>query len=416
MYSYPPRNAALQPIPAYTGNERSTYGTNYGHARHYSPTPDRSSSEVMDEADSSYVESSEAESSYQVTTRVESNIAEEVKVEDGESEHLKILPRSYCPFNRSTVEYEMYDSKGFPVQGELYAAFTSKFLIDTKACEPHYIAYRRNYFGVSVNYKLLLWQNPSQKTLFIYVNGVATAVKQLVVRIRAVKDDEDGEEVEIVRHNAKREVIHDPNDQPLEKTMQPYMHGISHVFDASTRYGEKDKVKIPTNHTFPRLQFRKATENNGHRRKDQRYHCIIVELCAAIDHLPGEERLVAVSRTISGKIVVHGRGPSSHEAPDPNNRRRKPRKLRSAPCKHAAAKPTGMIKRSGPSKNNMRLVEATATAVDVRPKRRCFSTGLLRTTGLGRTITANARSDDISPLMVPAHEIPQAKILPDPTR
>ena len=67
---------------------------------------------------------------------------------------------------------------------------------------------------------------------------------------------------------------------------------------------------------FERLQFQKATANNGKRRAVQQYFRIIVELFAEVEdspHAHGENQVVKIARCSSDPLIVRGRSPGHYQ-------------------------------------------------------------------------------------------------------
>ena len=408
---YPTRETT----PPFPEEQQMSYHTTFQHPEHFLPTPERSSSGLVTEVESLYEAPSDSDSDYESKRRPIKIKAEKVKYHDKDYEHLKNLPRRFCPFEESRHMNSMFDSNDIPVEGDVHAEFDKTFLYDSAARHPYYTAYRRNYFAVQVRYQLRFDESSTstKDPLFVHDGPDRLRVKHLIVRIKAVRDDFDGEELEIVRYNAQRHVL-DPTEAPLKHKMQPCMPDHEHAFNESTKF-KKNKAQYPTNHTFVRLQFRKATENNGQRRKDQRYHRVMAELCAVFNRSNGEECFAVIEQTISGLIVVHGRGPSSHEVPDPNNRRRRPRKASSARCNRVGTRPTGITKRSGPPRKSEIARQVADFERSMRPRRRHVVSHVLSTTDhIKSDIDINGSSEVLAPFMIPTNDIPPNMLLPDP--
>lgn len=382
------------------------------------------------EIDPSYFESSDSDGTGEQNNRHNEVQPDEVDVRGGEYEqHLGSLPKTLCPFGRTVTWGALYNSNEAPVYAEILAEFTKKFLDESTAHEPHHATYRRNYCGVKTHFRIIPPTNPMNGFLFVVgEDKLYRRVKHLVVRLRAVKNHEAGESVEIVSHNAKREIL-DPNESKLEQIMQPHMVEHDHVYDESTGFGS-DRLKSPINHSFLRLQFRKATESNGYRKKDQNYHRIVVDLLAVFDRPTGqrtnagreifEEAYCKIASTMSGRIVVFGRGPSSHEPYDPNNRRRKPRKTPKARGGHVAYRPTGIVKNKTFTRKSKRVDQAARAPGNQQIRRRCFSGAInVSTPGLTRDSPSAATtpgSEGVTSLMIPQNEMPPGLRLPVPSR
>jgi meiosis-specific transcription factor NDT80 len=65
---------------------------------------------------------------------------------------------------------------------------------------------------------------------------------------------------------------------------------------------------------FERIQFQKATANNGKRRAQQQYYNLVVELYAEIaSSVPGEMQWIQIARRQSHPMVVRGRSPGHYK-------------------------------------------------------------------------------------------------------
>jgi len=262
------------------------------------------------------------------------------------SEVVQTLRECYCPFGKTTTWDRLYNSDGVAVPAKVFARFRSKSLDKLSANEPHYITYRRNYFSNEMWYELEPPTESADGKLYVDYEDARYPIQSFGVRMRAVNNDEQGEDVEISVFTPKRDRPISPTPA-LEQKMQPNMPKHSHVYDESTGFGGY-KLSLPTIHSCVHNQFRQATKNNGSRRKKQSYYRIVVELRAFILGSSGDEVWIKIASTISGLLVVRGRCPGSF-ADDPNHQRIKPRKVshRRRDCK--AVQPT---KKKGQSKPN----------------------------------------------------------------
>ena len=69
-------------------------------------------------------------------------------------------------------------------------------------------------------------------------------------------------------------------------------------------------MQVQTQHTFERIQFQKATANNGKRRAQQQHYRLVVELHAELSS--GES--VKIARQLSDPVVVRGRSPIHYKS------------------------------------------------------------------------------------------------------
>lgn len=75
---------------------------------------------------------------------------------------------------------------------------------------------------------------------------------------------------------------------------------------------------VPSSYTFERIQFQKATANNGKRRAQQQYFHVIVELYAGVSGRGHHDQWVLIATKESDPMVVRGRSPGHYKD---NNRR-----------------------------------------------------------------------------------------------
>ncbi|KAK5310742.1 hypothetical protein LTR93_011951 [Exophiala xenobiotica] len=90
-----------------------------------------------------------------------------------------------------------------------------------------------------------------------------------------------------------------------------------HMFEAgmgsSGSFFSHSTNAIPTTYTFERVQFQKATANNGKRPGKQQYSLLVVVLSAILARTPGTEDWVAIATKESEPMVVRGRSPGKYK-------------------------------------------------------------------------------------------------------
>lgn len=219
------------------------------------------------------------------------------------------------PF-RGTVPLEtVLDSEGRHVQVTINAKiYKNLFLADGK-----WTCYRRNYFSVSCSFSLI----PADSDPPYYVqgsDGTARRIQKFSVGISACVNAQHGETRELVQRTPKRdkESERPPSRVTLQPTQAPPL-GFSHhpSFGVATDYGYingSQSSQPPTSHTYERIQFQKATQNNGKRRAHQQYFHLVVELFAEVSGSGNESELVTIARTTSDPMVVRGRSPSHYKS------------------------------------------------------------------------------------------------------
>ena len=298
----------------------------------------------------------------------EADYTPSVKLEgDVNSRSQQVLPESSCSFgNKSSWRY-LYDSHGGKVPVDLHAKFTKAYLEDGAAEVPHHIMYRRNYFAVAVHYTLRPPAENVNDSLYVIDGNEKCVVKSISLRMRATKDREMGEEVALSVFTTKRGPPIFPTPL-LEQRMAPNMRDHDDVYRVSTGHG-LEVVEAPIHHTFSRLQFRKATDNNGVRRRGQSYYRVVIEMYASIAGPERRKYSVKIASIISGPLLVRGRCPNSFEPHDPTNRKRKPAKSRTKTHKQKGAKPQGITKNENRPKPQIRASDAAKLAASCHNRR-----------------------------------------------
>lgn len=195
--------------------------------------------------------------------------------------------------------------------------------------ENNWTCYRRNYFQVTCSWSLSPYI-PQIQPYLVGEDGQLKPIRQFAMGISAIVNGSYRETRELVQHTAKR-------DKQSEKTpgrvaLQPstsnslsgdstgngnhsnYAHGSQSMEYSPSYTGAAQPCQPPTQHTFLRIQFQKATANNGKRRAQQQTYNVVVELHAGIDSpKPDELQWVVIARRMSSPMVVRGRSPSHYK-------------------------------------------------------------------------------------------------------
>lgn len=146
--------------------------------------------------------------------------------------------------------------------------------------------------------------------------------------ISAVVADNEQHNIELVQHTPKRDKgpISKPNKTPLAPKTNSTTHGAINMYGegpgmgSTTRslysdgFGSQQGVaqQMPTEHTFERIQFKQATQNNGKRRAAQQYYHLVVELWADVG-TQAADQFVKVAYRKSAKMIVRGRSPGHYQ-------------------------------------------------------------------------------------------------------
>ena len=185
------------------------------------------------------------------------------------------------------------------IQAKIHKGF---FQVDQK-----WTCYRRNYFSVSCSFSL----GPIQGNTPLYLQHSSNqleAIQTFSVTISAMVNG--GEEIRnLVQHTPKRskEMEEPPKKimilpvqhshlglnsnstsalMPFSFSGMPQSNGIKQEYDASYGPGNPGSQN-QTSHTFERIQFQRATANNGKRRAQQQYYHLVVELYADVSRPVG---------------------------------------------------------------------------------------------------------------------------------
>ena len=219
-------------------------------------------------------------------------------------------------FGTTKTFENLRDLSGAQVLPRIHGRFVLKR--KTPRQREYWILYRRNYFGIQASYSLDSPLNPSpDERLYLHRDSYKPEpIKALFMCMRGVVETEDGPEISIVVFDAKRKPQHDGDEPPpIEpQRMKPSKERATKLYAKST--GDRlDNIKAPMNHTFPRNQFKSATQNNGARRSDQQTYHILLELKAEIV-VNGLPQFITVASQMSDPLVVRGRCPLSFKFKD----------------------------------------------------------------------------------------------------
>ena len=211
------------------------------------------------------------------------------------------------------------------LQPDLSANFQKGFFqVDDK-----WTCYRRNYFHVACSF--ILKNHLAESPLYLTMNHQLEPIVSFSVSISAKTASGSSQESEprgLVQHTPKRNK--ESESTPERHLLQPaspqaFHHNGALNMPASAysgnqvsapgAYGSFDgsaQQSIPTSYTFERIQFQKATANNGKRRAQQQYFHIVVELSASI-RSHGREQWVLIATKESEPVVVRGRSPGHYK-------------------------------------------------------------------------------------------------------
>ncbi|KAH7165473.1 hypothetical protein EDB81DRAFT_254151 [Dactylonectria macrodidyma] len=183
--------------------------------------------------------------------------------------------------------------------------------------------YRRNYFSCGCSFSLTPYM-PDTIILFSATgSNQQVQIYGFAMCISAVVSDNEQHSIDLVQHTPKRDKgpVMKPEKVRLGVKPPQQSHGHHHHMDmfpnsvVSGRYPESFATggSHPTEHTFERIQFKQATQNNGKRRAAQQYYQLVVELWGDVGAQTGGEQFVKIAVRKSAKMIVRGRSPGHYQ-------------------------------------------------------------------------------------------------------
>lgn len=193
--------------------------------------------------------------------------------------------------------------------------------------EGHWTCYRRNYFAVACSFSLRNYI--SGMPLYLQHDGVLCKVRSFAVAISATIKSQD-EHRQLVQHTPKRD--RKSERMPSMVQLQPTTPGSTGTFSTAVDFGSAlhldyhpssyptasnpQPLSVPFSHTYERIQFQKATANNGSRRAQQQYYRVVVELHATVVDPRFGTTTLQIARRVSDPVVVRGRSPGHYRSRD----------------------------------------------------------------------------------------------------
>jgi meiosis-specific transcription factor NDT80 len=230
------------------------------------------------------------------------------------------------PFHETTVRHNVMTVRGERLVPEITASIQKGFF----QVDRNWTCYRRNYFSVQCAFNFR--NNTRDQPFYLRRNGGDQLIHQFAVSISAKTQKNSNGESEsrgLVQHTPKRDKATEsvPCRQPVAPMLGHSSSGYStaghtyaggnHLHSAMNMpgfpgYETPGSSATPTSHTFERIQFQKATANNGKRRAHQQYFLVVVELSANIGR-SGREDWVLLATKESDPMVVRGRSPGHYK-------------------------------------------------------------------------------------------------------
>ena len=238
------------------------------------------------------------------------------------SSHMGANGQTVPPFDPTEPFCQLSDKDGRSVQPEIHAKIDKGFF----RTDQDWTCYRRNYFSVACSYGI----GPSRSDLelervCLIRQGSPVPILGFYMCIAAKVDGEDGKPIELVQHTPKRDK--GPMTQPEKKELKPNPSGNLGLCTTATGFGSSQSLAAdyeasylgsPQDSqnvaTFERIQFKKATANNGKRRAAQQYFHIVVELFVKVYKIKGNDtEFVKIAHRVSAQMVVRGRSPGHYQ-------------------------------------------------------------------------------------------------------
>ncbi|MCJ1447150.1 MAG: hypothetical protein MMC23_007659 [Stictis urceolatum] len=229
--------------------------------------------------------------------------------------------QSVPPFDATKAFYNLTDGRGTAVHPEIQAKIDKGFF----RADQDWTCYRRNYFAVACAYSFKAEVEVDSEQVFVHrTTSSPERALAFAVCIAAKVDGEDGKPIELVQHTPKRDK--GPMSTPDKKELKPNPSGNLSVFSGSGSFAQSQLPSADYDHglyhgnsenqnvaNFERIQFKKATANNGKRRAAQQYFHIVVELFAKVQKGKTEEQeWIKIAHRLSAQMVVRGRSPGHY--------------------------------------------------------------------------------------------------------
>ncbi len=229
--------------------------------------------------------------------------------------------QSSPPFEDTKIIREMVNARGQRITPDISASIPKGFF----EVEGKWTCYRRNYFPVLCSFGT----KPQVPDGIYYLqrDGHQPAqVIQFAVSISAktaVLNNQDSQSRGLVQHTPKRDKA--TESTPGKVVIQPATQMPSSIHSYSSPqhvspdmivnfqpFADIQQQSPPKQHTFERIQFQKATANNGKRRAQQQFFHVVVELWADVGRM-GKSEWIEIATRQSAQMVVRGRSPGHYK-------------------------------------------------------------------------------------------------------
>ncbi|KAF5022141.1 hypothetical protein F66182_5808 [Fusarium sp. NRRL 66182] len=215
------------------------------------------------------------------------------------------------------------DGAGTPVKVDIQGIIDKGFFLS----ENEWTCYRRNYFSCICSFSLS--PNIPSVSIQYTANGSTQPVQVygFAMSISAVVSDNEQHSIELVQHTPKRDKGPIMKPEKVRLGIKPpqashHHHHMGMFTDSvvpnrpvypDNFSSQPGGQQLPTEHTFERIQFKQATQNNGKRRAAQQYYQLVVELWGDIGTQTGSDQFVKIATRKSAKMIVRGRSPGHYQ-------------------------------------------------------------------------------------------------------
>lgn len=233
------------------------------------------------------------------------------------------------PFEELTKMHSLVNAQHQSLTYDILASIPKGFF----KVEDKWTCYRRNYFTVSCGFTFKSQVTDGHVYLQRYSHPSLEQVNAYAVSISArtaAANNTDSEVRGLVQHTPKRDkatesvpgrhVVSPAPATSLHNThgvnqngMFPSSHMSSCLAGGLEGFGHSPSQPPQTQFTFERIQFQKATANNGKRRAQQQYFHVVVRLEVSVHRAGGQEEWVTIATKQSSPMVVRGRSPGHYK-------------------------------------------------------------------------------------------------------
>lgn len=188
-----------------------------------------------------------------------------------------------------------YDGKAW-ANIEIHASLHKNFF----QADGEWTCYRRNYMSCTCSFSMEHYVPGCYITFTAHDSSRTVEIVSFAMSISAIVAGNEQQTIQLDLYTPKR----DP-----KKTLKAGRVNM-HPIQASMHDGQ-----LITEHTFERVQFRQATQNNGKRRAAQQFYHFVVELWARVRRdTASEPEWVKVAIQMSEKMIVRGRSPGHYQS------------------------------------------------------------------------------------------------------